>query len=143
MPHAIDPPLDDDSLGRQALRRQEALTGLNVRIARLGLLLGVHLEEPGHFEQVLAGDLRLLARITGAHGGAAPVTHRLRRDWDELRSLLVMRCDLMRQMVGDLGYGATRQIAEEVESALAHSGFRPGADGFELLDRMRAPDADR
>lgn len=135
MPDA-DREADDPSL-EKARRVADALTKLNARIARLALFLGVSLDVEADFQKVLAGDQDYFDRslATGADGTQL---RRLRQEWDELRGLMVLRCELMAHTLDDFGLEFAYQVATEVEKELEREGFRPGADGFDLLQRMKA-----
>lgn len=58
------------------------------------------------------------------------------RAWEELRGLIVLRCDLVKNALEVLGLGLTYEITSQVEQALARKGIRPGADGFDLYLQM-------
>ena len=60
----------------------------------------------------------------------------------ELRGLLVLRCELMTHMLQDYGREVTYQISEDVEEQMERHGFKHGADGFALLRLLEKAEAE-
>ncbi len=115
-------------------RAEGRLEELNQRIARLALLLGVQLDSPLAFERILKRqDPHLTPRGTS---GVTAAEQRLSREWEELRGLLVLRCDLIAEDLSELGLASTLAITANVETRLLREGFGPGADGLDLFDQM-------
>lgn len=110
------------------------LAGLNERIARLSRALGISLVQAGQLQRVLDRD-PVLFGVTATDAAAT----RHRREVEELRGLLVLRCHLMASSLPALGLEAIEQVVLEVEKQMLRDGFSPGADGFELLDRFARP----
>lgn len=124
----------DDPALNEAIRRAEGmLEELNQRIARLALVLGVPLDDPLEFEKILNRQVHYLTLDAQTVSGLPSREHRLVREWEELRGLLVLRCDLMTENLNELGLASTMQITTHVESRLRQEGFTPGADGFDLF----------
>jgi hypothetical protein len=120
-------------------RAQHALTELNQRIARLSMVLGAPLESMLDFENILNRHTTTMAKHVP---GGTPSTNgssseaRLDREWEELRGLLLLRCDLMAHMLESLGMDTAMEVAANVETHMVREGFKPGADGFELLQHL-------
>lgn len=128
-------PDGDSPLLIKAQADESELVRLNERIARLSLSLGVPLETEQDLQRLLGHEATLFST---APGQAESAQHRrLRQELEELRGLLVMRCELMTHMLHDLGLDVTYQISATVEEWLQRQGFKPGADGFVLLQRLR------
>jgi hypothetical protein len=117
-----------DQHANEALRRETTVTDLTMRIARLAIALGLRLDEERDVHRVLQ------------HAEAPPhadddVPRRLElraRAWVELRGLLVLRYEIERHLVEDMGLELSRRILEDAELHLSTAGFRPGLDGLTL-----------
>lgn len=109
-------------------RTVRTLGKLNTRIARLAAGLGLSGRNVAEFRQIMQ------------QGGAssAPRLSRTERQRQELRALMVLRCDLMARALQDQGLEATYRMAVQAEAQLKQAGFAPGADGFELLEQLDA-----
>lgn len=122
-------------------RLEHTLTELNERIARLSMSLGADIACPAAILRILNRELpELQTTITesaDAHGLHSSATYRLHRDWEELRGLLALRCDIVTDTLNDKGLKATTLIATDVQERLTRDGFKPGADGFDLLNQLR------
>jgi hypothetical protein len=117
-----------DLFANEALRRESTVTDLTMRIARLAIALGLKLD----LEQ---GVHRVLHHTTVPehHGEQSVRAVQLRsRAWTELRGLLVLRYELERHLVEDMGLHLSRRILEDAELHLAIAGFEPGVDGLTL-----------
>jgi len=128
-------PDGDSPLRIKAQFDESELVRLNERIARLALSLGVPLDTELDQQRLLSHEETLFS-IAPGHADSAQHQHK-RRDLETLRGLLVMRCDLMTNMLHDLGLDVTFEIGSAVEEWLQRQGFKPGADGFLLLQRLR------
>ena len=135
-----EPQPRDAQLSQRLQELESSMEGLNVRIARLAIGLGVSLQD----EQELA---HVMSRVPVA---AVPVEQRTSQElvlpdrelsgaarrkahqWEELRGLLVLRYHAETRYVDEVGVLATRQILVEVEAHLERDGFRHGADGLHL-----------
>jgi hypothetical protein len=106
-------------------RWAQEITHINERVARLGLALGLHLEQPSDVQRVLDLDMGPLPK-------EPEHAHRWRNEWMELRGLMVMRYRLEKMMSQSHGASTTRELLEMSEATLAHEGFRPGQDGLSL-----------
>ena len=60
------------------------------------------------------------------------VVHLRARAWTELRGLLVLRYELERHLIEDMGLHLSRRILEDAELHLTIAGFHPGIDGLHL-----------
>lgn len=129
-------PTTDDTTLHLLRQREGALFELNERIARLAMLLDAPLRTEEDLQRVLARELPVF------NAPSHPGTDRRRThgEWEELRGLLAMRCELMAQTLADLGLDATRQLTQLVEDRLARVGFTQGADGFVMLARLNRDD---
>lgn len=112
-------------------RFESTLQALNERIARLSVALGVNLAERVQLQQVVHRD----AVMFQIHR-VSPASIRHRRLLEELRGLLVLRCHLMAQSLPELGLDAIEHAAIDAEQQMLREGFEPGADGFDLLERL-------
>ncbi len=114
-------------------RLEHSLEDLNTRIARLAIALQVPLSTAQDVQQVLdnirPGDWP-------HQWDDSPQHKRQEREWEELRGLMVLRCGMMKQSLDELGLEVTYQLATEVEVHMRREGFKPGADGFEMLNRL-------
>lgn len=121
-------------------RLEDTLTQLNERIARLAISLGADIDSSAAIFRILDRHVPVLQTPvmphTDAHGLRSTSDARLHNDWEELRGLLALRCDIVTDTLHDKGLKATTQIANHVEDRLTRDGFRPGADGFNLLDAL-------
>lgn len=134
-------PAGDAPLQIKARRSESELARLNERIARLALSLGVPLDTPADLQRLLDHASSLFDPDPQHWPQASDGQKRLRHELEELRGLLVMRCDLMTHLLNDLGLDVAFQISAEVEEWLQRQGFKPGADGFVLLRQLQARDA--
>lgn len=132
-------PDKDDPLFQWSRRMTRSLSDLDARIARLALFLDIALESETVMQQVIDRAHPLFQRyqhnpevaLTDDHG-------RERQTLEELRGLLVVRCNMVTHMLNELGLDATTQIASAAEDHLDRLGFKPGADGFKLVP-LRKP----
>lgn len=111
---------------------------LNARIGVLAKVLGADLGAETDVEHILNREhafFRLQASITHANAGE----RRLQREWEELRGLLALRCDLMAKSLDELGLDAVRQIALQVQARRDKEGLAPDSDGFHLRHRLNPP----
>ncbi len=108
-----------------------ALRQLNMRIARLVITLRLPLRTEEEFDQIVAGTHPLLA--AGGTSDTGSSQKRVHRELEELRGLMVLRCELMTHALKTFGLELTYQIASQVEAELQREGFHAGADGFYLL----------
>lgn len=128
-------------IAEKANRFEDALTAVNSRIVFLAGLVGARLESDGEVQHILDRDnaaFRLSAASRhGLHDGHASKVSQ--RAWEELRGLMVLRCELVMHALEGLGLDLTHQITLQVERTLERKGIKPGADGFDLhlqMDRM-------
>lgn len=130
---AVGRPEGPSGLPDQAQQLEQRFASLNARIARLCLLLGARLDSEADVRSLLGRQLPVFEAVEPARGS---VQHRLLREWEELRGLVAMRCELVAHTLDHLGLDLTRQLTELVEQDLLRQGFKPGADGFELLRHL-------
>lgn len=114
---------------------ENTLERLNERIARLAHLLGVSLESEATRMSILDGAPPM--RTQWQHP-VTPEDKRHSHEWFELRGLMLLRVRLMRDMLSELGLEPTYRIAQLVSEHMRQEGFRPGSDGFEMLQRLQA-----
>jgi hypothetical protein len=117
------------------------LEQLNSRIARLSHALGADIRSEEGFTQILerksaAFHTQVSATVAKRYRSAEQRTH---GEWEELRGLLALRCQLMTQMIGNFGLEVTKDLASVAEAYLADHGFEPGADGLRLFRRIPGP----
>lgn len=114
-----------DHHANEAQRIGSAVTDLNMRIARLAIALGIRLDQSEDVHRVLHHELS----STSHH----PESDRHRAHaYTELRGLLVMRYDIEKHLIEDMGLQLSRRILEDAELHLAVAGFKPGVDGLSL-----------
>lgn len=116
---------------------EQQFASLNVRIARLSMLLGAKLESEADIQHLLGRQLQVYLNEEPA---ATSAQRRLYQQWEELRGLVAMRCELVAHTLEHLGLDLTRQLTDLAEQDLLRQGFKPGADGFELLRHLADDD---
>lgn len=132
-------PEGDASLLNIAGRIESALAEINARIARLAMSLNATLDTQADVDQILNREAPVFLQhdrehlITTLNQGE----HRMLHQWEDLRGLLMLRCELMAHSLKDLGLDMTLKIATHIEDQLTREGFKPNADGFDVLDRLR------
>lgn len=136
MPNGL--PEKDDPLFQWSRRITRSLADLDARIARLALFLDLSLESESVMQQVIDRSHPLFQRYQ--HNPDVPMTDdhgRERHSLEELRGLLVVRCNMMANMLNEFGLELSTQIASAAEDHMERVGFKPGADGFTLLPRLK------
>ena len=133
-------PEKTDPLFQWSRRMTRSLADLDARIARLALFLDVDLSlhNESVIEHLIERTHPLFQRYQ--HNADVPLSDdhgRERHSLEELRGLLVVRCNMMANMLNELGLELTTQIASAAEDHLDRLGFKPGADGFTLLPRRK------
>lgn len=113
---------------QEVLRRESSVTDLTMRIARLAIALDLKLDEEQDVERVLHHTEAPTGRDEHPHA----VLHLRARAWTELRGLLVLRYELERHLIEDMGLDLSRRILEDAELHLTIAGFKPGIDGLHL-----------
>lgn len=127
---------DSESLRNSASRIESSLADINTRIARLSRLLNASLETEEDIVKILKRDNPFLQ--PHATDTLTQSEHRIVHEWEELRGLLVLRCDLMTHSFKDIGFDATLKMTVHVEERLVRDGFEPGAEGFDTLRDLTA-----
>ena len=118
-----------DQYANEAVRRESTVTDLTMRIARLAIALGLKLDEEQDVHRVLHhASMPTHPEASSSHHGV----HLRARAWAELRGLLVLRYDLERHLIEDMGLQLSRRILEDAELHLTIAGFKPGVDGLTL-----------
>ncbi len=136
MPNGL--PGKDDPLFQWSRRITRSLADLDARIARLALFLDLSLESESVMQQVIDHSHPLFQRYQ--HNPNVPLADdhgRERHSLEELRGLLVVRCNMMANMLNEFGLELSTQIASAAEDHMERVGFKPGADGFTLLPRRK------
>lgn len=118
------------------------LTQLNARIAVLARVTGAELVSEQDVQQVLERSNAFFrqhaASRQAGHGHGHGHSHahdRLGREWEELRGLLVLRCDLLAQALNEFGLSALRDVVAHMEASRA--GMGANKDGFLLLHHLK------
>jgi len=124
----IDERPGPDPEARRLHRMESSIEGLNARIARLSIALGVSLKTENELDHIM-GQLQAQAET---HAFQTTPDRRLTAQQTELRGLLVLRYGLEQRFVEQVGVTATRHILFEAEEHLVLAGFEPGADGIDL-----------
>ena len=117
-----------DQFANEALRRESTVTDLTMRIARLAIALHLKLDQ----EQDVHRVLNQASPLEHPAGHSTSDQHLRSRAWTELRGLLVLRYELERHLVEDMGLHLSRRILEDAELHLTIAGFQPGVDGLTL-----------
>lgn len=115
-----------------AQRAEQSLMELNTRIAVLAHVLGADLGSESDIEHILNRENMFFRLHNHADASLSASDRRASREWEELRGLLVLRCDLMAESIQELGLDATRKIALDVEARREREGLKPDSDGFHL-----------
>ena len=131
-----------DQHSTDVLRRESTVTDLTMRIARLAIALGLKLDQDSDVQRVLRHTQAPIGPDEHAHA----VLHLRARAWTELRGLLVLRYELERHLVEDMGVHLSRRILEDAELHMTLAGFQPGIDGLQrdihqLFGNPNEPDA--
>ena len=119
---------------------ESSMEGLNARIARLAIGLGVSLQDEHELARVMSRapvaavpvERRTAGESRQPYRRASGAERRTEHHWEELRGLLVLRYHAETRYVDEVGVVATRQLLVEVEAHLQREGFSPGADGQHL-----------
>ena len=130
------PPINSALTAPEDLRRAEhSLEDVCERIARLSMSLGASLESLDDLEKILHRDLPFFSTHPVFSSARWPMSDepRVAREWEELRGLLLLRCDLMLHLLKSHDLETALCVATEVETHMQHEGFKPGADGFNLV----------
>jgi len=133
--------LDPDSERREMLHSVDEFVALNERIARLCQALGLSLHGEEDLNAILQRRAPGFSPVDGAL--ALQANEAARHTWqsrEELRGLLVLRCDLLTRVVNCWGLGATREIVDMARADLQRRGFAPGAEGLALAHRLAEQD---
>lgn len=134
-----DQPADEASLLNSANRVESSLADINVRIARLAMSLDAPLATEADVLQILDRTAPLFLQHDREHliNTLNPAEHRVLHQWEDLRGLLVLRRELMAHALKDLGLEVTLKITSHMEEQLEREGFKPGADGFDMLGQRK------
>ena len=141
MPIDLSPKND---LNVDRLRQMKtAMEVLNMRIARLAIGLGVSLDNEGEIAALMGEDhdttvlheRRVSADSADAARNYIGPEGRVAHQRQELRGLLVMRYEIEKRYVDDVGISVTHEIMDQAEQQLELKGFKPGVDGINL-DRL-------
>lgn len=133
-----EPTEDETSRLNSASRVENTLVEVNTRIARLAISLNAPLATEADIQSILNRESPFLQPHAREQISNNPFNHepgRLIHQWEELRGMLMLRCELMTQSIKDLGLEITQSIHSGIEAELEREGFKPGADGFDMLRR--------
>lgn len=127
-------------ISSQASDLAGSLEELNTRIARLSLFLEADIVSDDALDQIFERRIPQLQHPAFAAGpnSMQSLERRQHNDWEELRGLLILRCEIMTNYIDEFGLETTRELAETAEAALEAHGFKPGADGLRLFRRYPA-----
>ncbi len=133
-------PAQEDARAKRRRDMERSIEDINVRIARLAIALGVSLESneevmqlmsQSHIVAVSCERRGVSERRVAPRSDAGP-DRRLACQREELRGLLVLRYELVKHDLNEVGLVATRKIMGEAEDHLLRRGFKPGADGVDM-----------
>jgi hypothetical protein len=90
-------------------RLEDTLIQVNERIARLAMSLDADIDDSAAILRILNREVDPLrhpvSEPADAHGLHFSSAYRLQRDWEELRGLLTLRCNLLTDALHDKGLG--------------------------------------
>lgn len=135
-----EPPAPDRPQTDRLRQMEASIEGLNARIARLAIALGVSLENDREVAELMSEspaapvlhERRVSAEHPEAEHASTSSEHRLAHQREELRGLLILRYGIEKRFVDDAGIEATREIMNKAEQQLERRGFKPGVDGIDL-----------
>lgn len=124
-----------DTMPEDIKRMENTLADVSARIARLAMSLEAPVATLSDFESILNKEVPLLAVPAHTLSDSFPGDdhQRLVRQWEELRGLLLLRCDMVRQLVKSHDLHTATTVLAEIDAKLESEGFEPGAQGFNLL----------
>lgn len=124
-----------DTMPEDIKRMENALADVSARIARLAMSLDAPVATLTDFESILNKEVPMLAQPAHTLSDSFPGDERPRlvREWEELRGLLLLRCDMVSQLVKSHDLHTATTVLAEIEAKLESEGFQPGAQGFNLL----------
>jgi hypothetical protein len=135
-----EPAAQEDARVKRRRDMELSIEELNVRIARLAIALGVSLKSNDQVTHLMSQSYVVAVpherrgaseRRLAPRDGAGP-DRRLAHQREELRGLLVLRYELMKHYLNEVGLTATHEIMDEAEDHLLRRGFKPGADGVDM-----------
>lgn len=126
-------------VGDHVSRVEQSLMDLNTRIAVLAQVLGADLGSASDIEHILNRDNAFFRVQANRPDAVSAGDRRLKREWEELRGLLALRCDLMAQAVNELGLDTARAITLQVQARRDKEGLKPDSDGFHLRHQLIDP----
>lgn len=149
-----EPVLDQAELDARLAALEDSIEAINTRIARLAIALKVSLDTPDHVQQVIdrsampkdvvspfAPDATVTGQVPGDGEFAladrrTDANRRKAFEWEELRGLLILRFEIEKNYVEQLGLPATRQIVSFAENHQLREGFAAHADGLDVAQLM-------
>ena len=140
---------DNDVHGEAGMPRRnvqlaKSLEELNARIGILAHVLHADLSTEVEVQRILARTHPVFLQPAPSAQGLdlAAGERRIAREWEELRGLLALRCDLMAHALAELGLPATQLITELVQSHRDKEGLQPDSDGFHLRHHFGSAPSD-
>ena len=124
-----------DTLPEDIRRTENKLADISSRIARLAMALDAPIATLNDIESILNKETPMLAQPafhrdqTFLGTGNARLAH----EWEELRGLLLLRCDIVTQLIKTHDLHTATTVLNEIEAQLEHEGFQHGDLGFNLL----------
>lgn len=103
---------------------EKLLEQLDMSIARLALAGGISLDGEMNINLVIRDSVQSDKESESKHEG--------RQVHDQLRGLFVLRYDLERRCVEQVGEQATGDLMAQAEEHLSRLGFAPGSDGIDM-----------
>jgi len=133
-PFALGEPLSNsaDVAQTHRLHIAQSVEALNSRIARLGIALGLALNDHHTVEAVLKAPDHSPSPAASASDWFGPTERRAARELAELRGLLVLRFEIEQKLASELGHIELRYMLQRIEQHMEREGFAPGADGLQL-----------
>jgi hypothetical protein len=122
--HIQQDPISLDISRLESIQRLEkTFEQLSARIVRLAKLLDIQLDTDNGVDQAIHRASQI---IEGTHD------HHTRL-WQELRGLLVLRYQIEKSSVQELGLPVIQTVITELEQHLEASGYAPKVDGLDLV----------
>lgn len=129
------------SISDRDVRKQEELLPVSVRIATLARLLDISLGSEEDVTRLLGRThLAFQSEAERRPGEKSSIKS---RELEELRGLLVLRCELMARLVAEQGLEAVHAVTHQVRDHLAHLGLHERDHGFLLGSKIDQLFADK
>jgi len=124
-----------EALPEDIRRTENSLADISARIARLAMAIDAPVATLNDIEAIMNKEVPLLAhhayQATATLGGSDQ--GRLTHQWEELRGLLLLRCDLVSQLIKSHDLHTATTVLTDIEAQLEREGFQHRALAFNLV----------